>query len=100
MGGLLRETGKSAVALAALRLARDDQEALAAAPEASSDARYDLANTVLQLGALLGATGKPSEEEAGFRRCWRSSRSWPTTTPPSPNSVAAWPGATTASGSG
>ncbi len=68
MGVLLRETGKSAVALAALRLARDDQEALAAAPEASSDARYDLANTVLYLGALLGATGKGSEEEAEFRR--------------------------------
>ena len=39
MGGLLRATGKSADALAAYRLARADQEALAAAPEASNDAR-------------------------------------------------------------
>ncbi len=46
MGWLLNTTGKSADALAAFRLARADQEALAAAPEASNEARHDLADTV------------------------------------------------------
>ena len=53
MGWLLKATGKSADALAAFRLARADQEALAAAPEASNDARYDLAATILRIGGLL-----------------------------------------------
>jgi hypothetical protein len=67
-------TGKSADALAAYRLARADQEALAAAPEASNDARYDLADTVLRIGGMLGATGKPAEAEAEHRKAlalWR-----------------------------
>ncbi len=187
MGWLLRATGKSADALAAYRLARADQEALAAAPEASNDARHDLADTIDRIGVLLFENGQagggggrvpqgagdPAEAgrrqprrhripqqpggqpqqprlaavehgqagggggrvpqgagdpaEAGRRqprrhripqrpgdratttsagccgtrasrrrrrpssaRRWRSSRSWPTTTPPSPNSAAAW----------
>ena len=99
MGWLLRTTGKSADALAACRLARADQEALAAAPEASNDARHDLADTVLRHRRPAGGDG-----QAGQRRRpssagrWRSTRSWPTTTPPSPNSAAAWRGATTTSG--
>ena len=68
MGWLLKSTGKSVDALAALRLARADQEALAAAPEASNDARLDLATTIMRISALLGETGKRSQEEAEFRR--------------------------------
>ena len=67
MGWLLTTTGKSADALAAFRLARADQEALSAAPEASNDARYDLADTVRGIGTLL-LVGKPAEAEAEFRR--------------------------------
>ncbi len=91
MGGLLRATGKSADALAAYRLARADQEALAAAPEASNDARHDLADTINRIGVLLarhgqaGGGGGRVPQGAGDLR-----RSWPTTTPPSPNSAAAW----------
>jgi tetratricopeptide (TPR) repeat protein len=66
MGWLLNTLGKSADALAALRLARADQEALAAAPEASNDARHGLAGTVQRIGALL-AKGNPSQAEAEFR---------------------------------
>ena len=68
LGRLLFTTGKTADALAALRLARADQEALAAAPEASNDARYDLADTINRIGHLLSDTGKPAEAEAEFRR--------------------------------
>ncbi len=68
MGWFLKSTGKSADALAVLRLARADQEALAAAPEASNDARRDLAATITWIGALLGGMGQESQEEAEFRR--------------------------------
>ncbi len=69
MGGLLKQdAGQSAAALAAFRLARADQEALAAAPDASNDARHDLADTILSTGALLIGTGKPAEAEAEYRK--------------------------------
>ncbi len=67
MGWLLKTTGKSEHALAALRLARADQEALAAAHEASGDARYELADTVARMGVLMEA-GKPADAEAEYRR--------------------------------
>jgi hypothetical protein len=68
LGWLLARTGKSADALAAYKLARADQEALAAAPEASNDARYDVAITIIHIGIELGSTGKPAEAEAEIRR--------------------------------
>ena len=98
MGWLLTTTGKSADALAAFRLARADQEALAAAPEASNDARYDLADTVHPDRRPAGGDGQAGGGggRATARR-WRSTRSWPTTTPPSPNSATAWRTATATS---
>ena len=68
LGWLLKTTGKPADALAAFRLARADQEALAAAPEASNDTRYDLADTINRISVLLEETGKPAEAEDGHRR--------------------------------
>ncbi len=68
MGWLLQKTGKTSDALAALRLARADQEALAAAPEASNDARHDLAETIARIGLLLFWTGKTAEGEAEYRK--------------------------------
>ena len=56
-----------AEALAACKLARADQEALAAAPGASNDARRDLAETVNELGLVLRETGRLSEAEAEHR---------------------------------
>ena len=90
MGWLLKTTGKSADALAAFRLARADQEALAAAPEASNDARHDLADTVLASASCWGGRASRRRRRPSTARRWRSTRSWPTTTPPSPNSAAAW----------
>ena len=58
MGWLLTATGKSADALAAFRLARADQEALAAAPEASNDARRDLAFTINRHRRPAGEDGQ------------------------------------------
>ena len=100
MGWLLQATGKSADALAAFRLARADQEALAAAPEASNDARRDLADTINRIGrpAARRRASRRRRRPSSARR-WRSARSWPTTTPPSPNSAAAWRTATTTSAS-
>ncbi len=66
LGWLLKSTGRSAEALAALRLARFDQEAPAAAPGASSDARRDLAETVSRIGLLLLDTGKLPEAEMEY----------------------------------
>ena len=63
---------------------------------AVADHRLRLAHLTTHLGFLLSTTGKPSEAEAEYRAgAGDPSRSWPTTTPPSPNSAAAWRTATT-----
>ncbi len=67
MAHLLRYAGKPALALAALKLARTDQEALAASHDASSEARRDLAATADELGWLLWQTGNPPDAEPEFR---------------------------------
>jgi eukaryotic-like serine/threonine-protein kinase len=67
LGYLWYTAGKSADALEAYRLARADQEALAAAPGATNEARRDLARTIHLIGLLLSQTAKPSEAEAEFR---------------------------------
>ena len=68
LGWLLLDDGQAAEALAAYRLARADQEALAAAPGASDEARRDLADTINRIGVLLSETGKPTEAEAEYRK--------------------------------
>jgi tetratricopeptide (TPR) repeat protein/tRNA A-37 threonylcarbamoyl transferase component Bud32 len=68
LGQLFSTMGKSAEALAAYKLARADQEALAAAPEVSNDARHDLADTINRIGNLLSNTGKSVEAEAEYRK--------------------------------
>ena len=45
------------------------------------------------------ATGKPAEALQSYERRWRSGRSWPTPTPPSPSSGTTWRRATTTSAS-
>ena len=67
MGFFLTTIGKDDQALAAYRLARTDQEALAAAPGASPEARSDLGDTVNRIGRLLANTGRPKEAEAEYR---------------------------------
>jgi serine/threonine-protein kinase len=67
LGQLLSATGQTDAALAAYRQARADQEALAAAPGASAEARRDLADTINRIGARLEATGKMAEAEAEYR---------------------------------
>jgi tetratricopeptide (TPR) repeat protein len=54
-------------ALAACRLARADQEMLAAAPGASNDERLELAVTIDLIGWLLWNSGKPAEALPEFR---------------------------------
>ena len=55
--------------------------------------------TATPTSATCRETGKLTEAEAEFRRRWRSRRSWPPTTPPSPNSAAACRAATATSAS-
>ena len=86
-GWLLKTIGRTAEALRAMEHARDLQAALAAADPKDNDRQTALANSHHNLGTLLRTTGKPAEAEAEYRRRCRSSRSWPTTTPPSPNSA-------------
>ena len=69
LGWLLSDArARPTEALAAYRLARADQEALAAAPGASNEARRDLADTINRIGILLSKTGKPAEAEAEYRK--------------------------------
>ena len=50
------------------RQARADQEVLAAAPGAPTEARRDLANTINRIGNLLARTGRPAEADAEYRK--------------------------------
>jgi eukaryotic-like serine/threonine-protein kinase len=61
MASLLRYQGKLAEALSACRLARPDQEALAAFPGSSSETRRELAETVGKVGYLLWISGDYDE---------------------------------------
>jgi serine/threonine protein kinase/tetratricopeptide (TPR) repeat protein len=54
-------------ALSAMKLARADQESLAALPGASLDVRRNLAETVNQIGFLYWNMGKPVQAETEFR---------------------------------
>jgi serine/threonine-protein kinase len=65
---LFRRFGRNAEALVVYRLARADQEALAAAPGASNDSRRDLASTINRIGVMLTETDNPAEAEAEFRK--------------------------------
>jgi serine/threonine protein kinase/tetratricopeptide (TPR) repeat protein len=68
MAELLTRVGKPAEALAAIRLARADQEALAAVPGAPNDTRANLAAIVFGHGALLSMSGLWAEAETEYRR--------------------------------
>ena len=68
LGWLLHTTGRNDEALSVYRLARADQEALAAAPGATAESRRDLADTINRVANLLAATGKSSEAEAEYRK--------------------------------
>src|SRR5262249_31928963 len=63
----LVHAGKSAEALAAIKLARADREALAAGPRVSKDARRGLADMLNELGIVLWQSDKPAEAEPEFR---------------------------------
>jgi serine/threonine-protein kinase len=63
----LLHAGKTTEALAACKLARADQEALASIPAASNDSRHDLADTLNELGIVLWQTNRPAEAEPELR---------------------------------
>jgi serine/threonine-protein kinase len=67
MANLLMDVGQSAEALAVCKLARADQEALAAVPGASNDTRRHLSATTNKFGILVWDMGKPAEAEPQFR---------------------------------
>ena len=58
LGWLLSNTGRYDEALSLYRLARADQEALAAAPGATTESRRDLAATISLIGVLLDGHGQ------------------------------------------
>ena len=68
MARLLMSAGRVADALAACRLARADQEVLAALPGASNDARLELADTIGFIGYLLWYAYKMAEAEPELRK--------------------------------
>ena len=61
-------TGHEDEALSVYRLARADQETLAAWPGATADSRRDLAATILKVATLLADTDDTSEAEAECRK--------------------------------
>jgi serine/threonine-protein kinase len=67
LGFLLYLTGKSAEALAVYKIALADQEAQAAAHDASNDVRHGLARTLVRIGVLLMNMDKLADSEAELR---------------------------------
>ena len=67
MARRLVAAGRVSDALAACRLARADQELLAALPGASNDARLELADTIGFIGHLLWYTYEPARAAAELR---------------------------------
>ena len=67
LGLLLHGTGRTDEALSVYRLARADQQAVAAAPR-PDEARSCLADTIQDISNLLSDTGKPLEAEAEYRK--------------------------------
>jgi tetratricopeptide (TPR) repeat protein/tRNA A-37 threonylcarbamoyl transferase component Bud32 len=63
----LLHSGKTTEALAACKMARADQEALASVPGASIDSRRDFTATLNELGIVLWQTNKPAQAEPEFR---------------------------------
>ena len=63
----LQYRAESKTALAAYRLARADQEALAGPADATGSARRDLADTIRRIGLVLEDLGRWSEAEAEIR---------------------------------
>jgi eukaryotic-like serine/threonine-protein kinase len=67
LGFLLYLTGKSAEALAVYKMALADQEALAAAHDASNEVRHGLARTIGAIGVLLMNMDKLADSETALR---------------------------------
>ena len=91
LGELLASTGQSTEALAAFRLARNDQERLATALPASNKTRRDLADTMVRIGNLLAPLAGLRRRRPSTARPFPSDRSWSTLTPPAPISANIWP---------
>ena len=66
LGWLLHTTGRLDEALSIYRLARADQEALAAAPGATADVQRDLTLTINGVANLLAKMGKSAEAKAEY----------------------------------
>jgi serine/threonine-protein kinase len=67
LGRLLEMRGRVADALAAYRLAREEQQAAADAPSSPAAARRDLADTLSALGQLLQRSGRLADAEVEYR---------------------------------
>ncbi len=67
LGFLLYLTGKSAEAMAVYKMALADQEAQAAARDASNDVRHGLARTLVRIGVLFMNMDKLADSEAELR---------------------------------
>ena len=87
---LLSQTGKLKEAEAEYRAALAIHAKLADDNPAVTEFRSRLASIHNNLGVLLSQTGKPAEAEAEYRAALAIHGSWPTKTPPSPTSAAAW----------
>ena len=93
LGWLLSKTGKSAEDLAAFRLGRPGgagrrSRSLQRRPPRPGGHHQSHRRRAVGNGQAVAGGGRAPQ------RCWRSGRSWPTTTPPSPTSASAWRSAT------
>ena len=96
-GNMLRATGKLAEARKAYETALAIQQKLADAHPIVTQYQSELAQSYNNFGILLSATGARPRPARRMRRPWRSSKSWPRPTPPSPSTRGAWRPATTTS---
>ena len=91
LGELLASTGQAAEALAAFRLAQNDQERFATAPLPSNKARRDFADTMVRIGNLLAHLAGLRRPRPSTARPFPSDLSWSTRTPPAQITANIWP---------
>ena len=90
LGILLADTGRPAEAEAEYRKSLAIRQKLADDNPSNTAFGNRLALGHYNLGTLLREQTGPRRRRPSTARPWRSRRSWPTITPPSPNSAADW----------
>ncbi len=97
LGYMLKAMGKPVAAAAEYRKALALEQKLADDNPAVTEFRFGLASSTSTTARCCRTRASRRRRRPSSARRWRSTRSWPTTTPPSPTSATTWRGVTACS---